>query len=91
MLQNVTKLSVHLTPGAKRNEIFGFAGDVLKVKIAAPPREGKANVGLVAFLSEELGVSKSSITLVRGHTSRNKVIEITGLSLDDIRRKVGSS
>ncbi len=76
------RLRVH--PNAARSEVIGFTGGVLEVKIAAPPVEGKANRELTVFLSRALGVSKSSLVIVKGHTSRSKVISITGLSQDDM-------
>jgi uncharacterized protein (TIGR00251 family) len=81
-------LSVKVTPNASRNEITGFTDGVLQVKVAAPPVKGKANKELTAFLSRTLGVSKSSISIVKGHTSRNKVIIIDGLSREEIMKRL---
>ena len=81
-------LQVKVTPNASRNEIIGLADGVLQVKIAAPPTKGKANRELTAFLSQALGVKKSSLSIVKGQTSRNKVIAIEGLSRDDIMRQL---
>jgi uncharacterized protein (TIGR00251 family) len=78
------EIRLKVTPGASRNEIVGFIDGVLQVKIAAPPVRGKANQELTSFLSRTLGVSKSALSIVRGHTSRNKVITIEGMTLDDI-------
>jgi uncharacterized protein (TIGR00251 family) len=61
-----------------------LTGGVLQVRVAAPPVKGKANKELTAFLSRALGVSKSSLAIVKGHTSRNKVITVAGLSQQDI-------
>jgi uncharacterized protein (TIGR00251 family) len=82
------RLYLKVTANASRNEITGFIGGVLQVKIAAPPVKGKANKELTAFLSHALGVSKSSLSMVKGHTSRNKVIAIEGLSHDDIIKRL---
>ncbi len=71
-------------PNAARNEVAGFADGVLRVKIAAPPLKGKANKELLAFLSQALGVDKGTLTIIKGHTSRNKVIAISGLSQDEV-------
>ncbi len=76
------KLALKVTPGAKKNEILGWEDDypqvgrVLKVKIAAPPVEGKANKEIVLFLSKALGVTKSSIEVVHGTSGRIKLVEI---------------
>jgi len=78
------RLTVKVTPNAGRSEITGFTDGVLQVKVAAPPVRGKANRELVSFLGKTLGVPKSSLLIVKGQTSRNKVIEVEGLSRDDI-------
>jgi uncharacterized protein (TIGR00251 family) len=84
------KLALKVTPGARKNEILGWeedypqVGRVLKLKIAAPPVEGKANKEIVQFLSKALQVSKSSVELVHGTSGRIKLVEIpdgTDLSL----------
>ena len=67
-------------PGAGRNEVTGFAGDVLQVKIKAAPEKGKANRELVDFLSGLLGIKRSSLTVVKGETSRHKLLAIEGLT-----------
>lgn len=61
-----------------------MSGGVLQIKVAAPPVKGKANKELITFLSGVLGVSKSSLNLVKGQASRNKVVAVAGLSHDDI-------
>lgn len=73
-------LTLHVQPGAKRTEIVGLHGDALKVRLAAPPVEGKANECLVGFLAELLDVSRSQVTLVGGATSRQKRLRVTGVS-----------
>ena len=76
------KLALKVTPGARKNEILGWEDDypqvgrVLKVKIAAPPVEGKANKEIVLFLAKALGVTKSSIEVVHGTSGRIKLVEI---------------
>ena len=76
------KLALKVTPGARKNEILGWEDDypqvgrVLKLKIAAPPVEGKANKEIVLFLAKALGVSKSSIEVVHGTSGRIKLVEI---------------
>lgn len=76
------KLALKVTPGARKNEILGWEDDypqvgrVLKVKIAAPPVEGKANKEIVLFLAKALRVSKSSIELLHGTSGRIKLVEI---------------
>jgi hypothetical protein len=81
-------LQVKVAPNASRNEITGFIDGVLQVKIAAPPVKGKANKELANFLGRALGVKKSTVSIVKGQTARNKVIAIEGLSRDEIMRRL---
>jgi len=67
---------VRVQPGASKNEIVGVQQDALRVRISAPPVEGKANKALIGFLAKELGVKKSQIEIVSGHTSRVKTIKV---------------
>ena len=71
-------LKVYLQPKSSRNEIVGPYRDGIKVKITAPPVEGKANEGLIRFLAKAWGFSPSSIEIVRGHHTREKVLRIQG-------------
>lgn len=71
-------LTLHVQPNARRSEIAGLHGDALKVRIAAPAADNKANAELIDFLSESLGIPKSAIVISRGATSRRKVVEIPG-------------
>lgn len=75
-----TTISIKVTPNAARNEIAGFADDILRVKIAAPPLKGRANKELVNFLYRLLAVSKDRVSIVKGHTTRNKIVAIDGMS-----------
>ena len=79
-------LSFHITPKSARNEILGWSKDadgrpVLKVKVAAPPEDGKANAELIKFLAKTWGVPKSALELVSGDTSRHKRIKIHDVAL----------
>jgi uncharacterized protein (TIGR00251 family) len=85
------KLSLRVYPSAISNEVMGFADGALRLKISAPPTKGKANKELITFLSQKLGVGKSSLTIIKGHTSRNKVIAIDGLSQEEAMRRLLSS
>jgi hypothetical protein len=71
-------LTLHIQPNARKNAVVGPHGDALKVKVAAPAVDNKANAELIEFLSESLGIPKSAIVISRGATSRRKVVEITG-------------
>lgn len=69
---------VRVQPGASKNEIIGVQEDTLKVRISAPPVKGKANKALINLLAKELGVKKSEIEILSGHTSRIKTIRVIG-------------
>ena len=71
-------ITLHVQPNARRSAIAGLHGDALKIRIAAPAVDNKANAVLIEFLSESLGIPKSAIVISRGATSRRKVVEITG-------------
>ena len=70
------RLQVRVRPGAKLNAVSGRDADLLTIAITAPPIEGRANEGLVRFLDEELGIPRRQIQVVRGATSRLKLLEI---------------
>ena len=71
-------LCVHVQPNARRSEAVGLHGGALKVKIAAPAVDNKANAGLIDFLSKTLEVSRSAIAIRQGATARRKVVDIAG-------------
>jgi len=73
-------LTLHIQPGAKKSEIAGLHGDALKIRLNAPPVDGKANAALVEFIAEALGVPRSAVSLKSGQTSRRKVIAVIGSS-----------
>ena len=73
---NALTLTLHIQPGAKKTEVAGEHGDALKIRLAAPPVDGKANAALLEFIAEKLGVAKSAVTLKSGQTSRRKVVEV---------------
>lgn len=84
-------LAVKLQPRASRNEIGGALGDELRVRVTAPPVDAAANQALVELLADALGCSRGQVELVRGQTSRHKIIRLRGLSLDAVARALGKS
>ena len=82
------RLALKITPGAPRDDVVGELGDAIRIKLRAPPVDGRANEALVRFLAQRLGVHASAIRLVAGATGRRKIVEITGLALDEARRRV---
>lgn len=89
--KNEAKISVRVYPNAARNEVVDFTDGVLRVKVSAPPVKGKANKELIALLSQVLAVDKSSVIIIKGHTSRSKVIAIDGLSQEELMKRLSSS
>lgn len=72
-------LALHIQPGAKKTGIAGLHGDALKIRLAAPPVDGKANAALIEFLAKTCGVPRSAVELVSGETSRSKRVRIIGV------------
>ncbi len=70
-------LTLHVQPGAKRSEISGLHGDALKIRLAAPPIEGRANEALLRFISELFEVPVRNVELLRGAQSRHKMVKVT--------------
>lgn len=81
-----TTLTLHIQPGAKKTEVAGEHGDALKIRLAAPPVDGKANAALIAFVADRLGVAKSAVSLKSGQTSRRKVLEVSEAPTDTAQR-----
>lgn len=79
------RLPVKAVPNAPRSQIAGWTGDTLKVKVHAPALDGRANDTLCEFLAEELGLKRSAVTLVQGAKSRQKLVEVAGLSLEQVK------
>jgi len=79
-------LLIKAVPNAARSEIVGWFGDALKIKLKAPPVDGKANAELCRFLAETLGLPKSAVTLATGETARQKRVRIEGLSAAELRQ-----
>ncbi len=79
-------LTLHIQPGAKKTEVAGLHGEALKIRLAAPPVDGKANEALLRFVAETLGLPKSAVSLKSGQTSRRKVLEISGATATAVAR-----
>ena len=89
MATPTASIYVKVVPRASRDELSGWQGDVLRVRVAAPPQDGKANAALEALLAERLGVRKSAVRVVAGHGSPRKRVEIDGLDRADVERRLG--
>ena len=72
-------IKIRVEPRSSREGLSGIIGDTLKIKVHAPPVGGAANEQLIGILSEEFGIKKSAIKIIRGQSSRDKVVEIEGI------------
>ena len=83
-------LHVRVQPRASREEIVGWQDDALRVRVTAPPVEGEANTAVRQLVARALGIAPSTVALVRGDRSRDKVFRIVGLSLADVRARIAA-
>lgn len=81
-------LSLHVQPGAKKTEIVGPHGEALKIRLAAPPVDGKANAALLAFIARKVGVSGTAVELLSGETSRAKRVRVSGVDAGEVRARL---
>ena len=81
-----TQIRVRVIPRADKDALAGRRGDALLVRLQAPPVEGAANKALAKFLARTLGVRAADVRIMSGDKSRDKVVEISGATEDDIRR-----
>jgi uncharacterized protein (TIGR00251 family) len=87
--QSSASIKIRVQPKASRNEVLGYQGDTLRLRVTAPPEGGKANEAVISLLAEALGVAKSQISIVRGHSSRDKLVSVASLNPEEVRRRLG--
>lgn len=80
--------TVRVQPRARRNAVVGELGEALKVAVAAPPLDGKANAACIELFAEALNLPRSSITIASGHASRNKVIHVRGITAAEFEKRL---
>jgi len=85
------KLAIKAIPNAPSNAVVGWLGEALKVKVHAPALEGRANDELCEFIADSLGLPRRAVTVALGDKSRQKLLQIDGLTLADVRQRLGSS
>ncbi|MHA3772044.1 DUF167 domain-containing protein [Verrucomicrobiota bacterium sgz303538] len=81
-------LKLRVVPNAKRSEVVGEYGEAIKLKVAAPAVDGKANEALLEYVADQLGISRRTLELVSGEKSRDKTIAIEGLDLAEARSRL---
>ncbi|HEX6998101.1 MAG TPA: DUF167 domain-containing protein [Gammaproteobacteria bacterium] len=80
-----------VVPRASRSEVAGWAGDALRVRVAAVPTDGRANDALEEFLARWLGLKRAQVRVVAGHASRRKLLEIDGIDRAELERRCRAS
>jgi uncharacterized protein len=84
------RLRIKAVPNARSDEVMGWSGEDLRVKVRAPALDGRANDALCSFLADRLGLPHRAVRLVHGEKSRQKLVAIDGLGIDEVRRRVGT-
>jgi uncharacterized protein (TIGR00251 family) len=87
----MTVIAVKVVPRAANNEIVGWLDGTLKVRVQAPPEDGRANRALEILLAEALGLKKNAVTITSGRSSAHKRVEVAGLARDEIVRRLGGA
>jgi uncharacterized protein (TIGR00251 family) len=83
-----TTVAVKVQPRARKNAITGELGGAIKVSLTAPPIDGKANAACIEFFAKLLKVPRSSVTIASGQNSRRKMIRVSGLSAEEVRKRI---
>ena len=80
--------AIKVVPRAPKNQIAGIEGDAVRIRLNAPPVEGKANDALIAFLAETFGVRRAQIEIIVGETSRRKIVRVRGVTAHHVEEKI---
>ena len=86
-----TRLRLRVSPGARRAAVVGRQGDAWKVRVTAPPEDGRANEAVLRLLADALSMPRASLTLVSGHTGRDKIVLLDGVGPALIERRLASA
>jgi len=90
-MERSTRLRLRVSPGSRRTELVGRHGDRWKVRVAAPPEGGRANEAVLRLLARRLGLPRRALSIVSGHTGRDKVVEMSGIDHDETERKLAGA
>lgn len=91
MAAETTRLRLRVSPGAARAAVVGRHGDAWKVRVAEAPERGRANEAVLRLLAEALTLPRTALTLVSGHTAREKIVELTGIGPALTERRMSSA
>src|SRR2546423_3887567 len=86
-----TRLRLRVSPGAGRSGIVGRHGDAWKVRVTAPPEDGRANEAVLRLLADALSMPRAAVRLVSGHTGRDKIVLLDGVGPAQIERRLASA
>jgi uncharacterized protein (TIGR00251 family) len=90
-VQGPTKLTLRVSPGARRGAVVGRQGAVWKIRVAAPPEGGRANEALIRLLAKTLDVPRRDVEIVSGHGARDKIVALAGIGHDEIERRLAGA
>jgi uncharacterized protein (TIGR00251 family) len=82
----MARLNVKVVPGSSRDQIVGWLGDALKIKVTAPPEKGRANEAVIGLLADHLGIGADAVEIESGHSSPSKIVAINGLDDEAIKK-----
>jgi len=88
MAEASTRLRLRVSPGARRSELAGRHGDGWKVRVTAPPEGGRANDAVLDLLARRLDLPRRSLSIVSGHTAREKVVRMEGIDRAESERRL---
>jgi hypothetical protein len=83
-----TRLAVRVAPSSSRGEIVGRHGDAWKVRVAAAPERGRANTALIRLIATVSGLRVRDVSVVAGHSARDKILELTGITAAELERRL---
>jgi uncharacterized protein YggU (UPF0235/DUF167 family) len=86
-----TRLAVRVAPGASSAEVVGRYGAAWKVRVSAPPERGRANDAVVELIAHAAGVGERAVRVVSGHGARDKILELTGISAEELERRLAAA
>ena len=90
MSESATRLRLRVSPGARRSEVVGRHGAAWKVRVAAPPEDGRANAAVLRLLADRLELPPRQLTLISGHAARDKVVELAGIDAAEAERRLSA-
>jgi uncharacterized protein (TIGR00251 family) len=92
MLSNIpggVSIAVKAVPGSSRDQIVGPLGDRLKIKVAAPPEDGKANAAICALIADAVGIAPRNVSVVSGHSRAEKTVAVSGVTPESVATALG--